>query len=111
MTPELQKVINEINDQIVDEFKNTVTYFSQTQPEGIETSPLGYLFMTGGGAGIPGLDAALAAATQVPVHMINPFQRIKVNEKKFPLATIMPQAPLLAIATGLGMRRKSDNKK
>jgi type IV pilus assembly protein PilM len=104
--PEVAPIINEINEQLVSEVHLTVDYFIQSGD--IQTGALSSVFLTGGGARVLGLDAALAAVLQVPVQVINPFQRVDVNPRKFNMDTLMQQGHLYGVAVGLGLRAIGD---
>jgi len=106
---ELQQVIGDLNDQLVSEIQMTLDYFSQSGEVSLEDSKMNNLFLTGGSSRVLGLDAALAAAVQVPVQILNPFQNIEVNPKKFQMNYILMQGHLYGVAVGLGMRAMSDN--
>ena len=80
---ELHKVLGELNEQLVGEVQVTIDYFFQGADAAARSGGLTSVFLTGGGSRLLGLDAALAAALQIPVQIINPFQRIEINPKKF----------------------------
>jgi type IV pilus assembly protein PilM len=107
--PELTRVLNDINDQLVSEIKVTVDFYFQSGEAPASVSGLNYLFLTGGGCRILGLDAALAATLQLPVQVINPFQRIDVNPRRFQTDYLLLQGHLYGVAVGLGMRTMRDN--
>ncbi|MCX6105463.1 MAG: type IV pilus assembly protein PilM [Proteobacteria bacterium] len=103
---EVNKIIGEINEQLVAELQGTIDYFLQeSQNVGVITS----VFLTGGGARILGLDAAIAATLHVPVQIINPFQRININSKIFKMENILTQGPLYGVAVGLSLRSLGDH--
>lgn len=104
--PEVGQIITEINEQLVSEVHLTVDYFMQSGDS--QSGPLASVFLTGGGARALGLDAALAAVMQVPVQVVNPFQRINVNPRKFNVDTIMQQGHVYGVAVGLGLRALGD---
>lgn len=104
--PEVGQIINEINEGLVSEVHLTVDYFLQSGD--VKTGPLSSVFLTGGGARVLGLDAALAAMLQVPVQVVNPFQRVEVNPKKFNMDTLMQQGHLYGVAVGIGLRAMGD---
>jgi type IV pilus assembly protein PilM len=106
---ELHKVIGDINEQLVNEIQVTLDYFVQSGEVDADHSALGSLFLTGGTSRVIGLDAALAAAMHVPVQILNPFQNIGVNPKKFQMDYITMQGHLYGVAVGLGMRAMADN--
>ena len=104
---DVTSLISEVNSQIVGELNSTVAYFGQSGeiPAG---TVLKYAFLTGGACRTVGLDAAIAAMLQVPVYPLNPFQRLQISEKKFQMDQLMAVSPMLAVATGAGMRQKGD---
>ncbi len=106
---ELHKVLGEINEQLVHEIQVTIDYFFQSGDAAGREAGLTSIFLTGGGSRILGLDAALAAALQIPVQIVNPFQRVEVNPKKFQMDYILMQGHLYGVAVGLSLRAMGDN--
>ncbi len=106
---ELHKVLGEINEQLVAEIQVTIDYFFQSGDPASKDTGLTSIFLTGGGSRILGLDAALAAALQIPVQIVNPFQRVDVNPKKFQMDYILMQGHLYGVAVGLSLRAIGDN--
>lgn len=107
--PELTKLLGEINEQLVNEIQVTIDYFFQSGDPTSRDVGLAAVFLTGGGSRILGLDAALAAALQIPVQVINPFQKVDVNPKKFQMDYILMQGHLYGVAVGLSLRAVGDN--
>lgn len=106
--PEVHKVLGAINEQLVSEIQVTIDFFFQSGDARAKDAGLAAVFLTGGGSRILGLDAALAAALQIPVQIVNPFQRVEVNPKKFQMDYVLMQGPLYGVAVGLGMRAMGD---
>ncbi len=106
---ELHKVLGEINEQLVHEIQVTIDYFFQSGDGAGREAGLTSIFLTGGGSRILGLDAALAAALQIPVQIVNPFQRVEVNPRKFQMDYILMQGHLYGVAVGLSLRAMGDN--
>jgi type IV pilus assembly protein PilM len=105
----LTKVLGELNEQVVGEIQTTVEYFFQTGEIAAQEGALQAVYLTGGGARILGLDAALAASLQIPVQIVNPFQRVEVDPKRFQMEHILMQGHLYGVAVGLGMRNLDDH--
>lgn len=101
--PEVHKILGEINEQLVHEIQVTIDFFFQSDTAARQAG-LTSVFLTGGGSRILGLDAALAAALQIPVQIVNPFQRVEVNPRKFQMDYISMQGHLYGVAVGLGLR-------
>jgi type IV pilus assembly protein PilM len=68
-------------------------------------SGLSYVFTSGGGARIPGLNEALADRLKVPVELASPLQRLKVRDSVFESVSVDELAPLLMLSIGLALRR------
>ena len=105
---ELTRLIGEVNEQMVHEIQLAIDSFLQSG-EAPPDLGIGAVYLTGGSSRILGLDAALAAALQIPVQIVNPFQRIEVNPQKFQMDYISMQGHLFGVAVGLGIRTLSDN--
>lgn len=69
--------------------------------------PLRAIYVTGGGARIPGLVDKLAGKLEVPVEVANPFNRVQLS-RSLDVAALEAMAPSLAVAVGLGTRRPGD---
>ncbi len=100
-------VIQDLNNQLVGDVQMAIdTFFASQDPAA--SSPLNAVYLTGGGARTIGLDAALAATLQIPVQVINPFQKVEVDPKRFKTDFILMQGHLYGVAVGLGMRAMGD---
>lgn len=108
--PELAKLLGEINEQLVGEVQVTIDYFFQSGDPIARDSGLVGVFLTGGGSRTLGLDAAMAAALSIPVQIVNPFQKLDVNPKKFKMDYILMQGHLFGVAVGLSLRAMGDKK-
>lgn len=107
--PEISKLIGEINEQLVSEMQVSLDYFFQSGDPIAANQSLSAIFVTGGTSRMLGLDASIAAAFQVPVQMLNPFQKIQVNPKKFQLDYVLMHGHLYGVAVGLALRSMSEN--
>jgi type IV pilus assembly protein PilM len=108
--PELLKVLTEVNEQLVTEVQSTVDYFVQSGDLAAQGATLSGIFLTGGGARVLGLDAAMAAGLSVQVHILNPFQRVEVNPKRFQMDYLLMQGHLYGVAVGLSLRSVGDDR-
>jgi len=106
---EVHNVLNEINQQLVSEIQLTVDYYFQSGEAPPEITGITHLYLSGGGSRTLGLDAAVAAALQLPVQIINPFHRVDVNPKRFQMDYILGQGHLYSVAVGLAMRTPDDS--
>lgn len=62
-----------------------------------------YIFIAGGSAVIPGLDAIIASRTQVSTLVVNPFSTMELSSRIIPRQLNL-DAPSLLIACGLALR-------
>ena len=62
------------------------------------------LYTSGGGARIPGLNAALGERLRLPVQLANPIERLQVGDGVFDAMDIDEVAPLLMLPVGLALR-------
>ena len=72
-----------------------------------DAGPLRALFLSGGGARIPGLAAATAAQLRIRVETVNPLSGVAVADNALDGIDAEAVAPLLLLALGLGVRRLS----
>jgi type IV pilus assembly protein PilM len=107
--PDLVRIIGETNDIMVQDVRNSIEYFLQGGDPLARSAKLNHIYITGGGGRILGLDASLAATLQVPVQILNPFQKIDINPKTFQMDYVLMQGHLYGIAVGLGLRTMSDH--
>lgn len=104
---EVAAIFTEVNEQVVYDLSSTVTYYLQSG-EAPPGAVLKYVFLTGGAARTPKLDSAIAAGLQAAVFQLNPFQKINVNDRQFPIDHLVSIGSLLGVATGLGLRTFKD---
>ena len=107
---ELHTAITNVNEQIVGEVQTSLDFFYTSGILPPEAGGINALFLTGGGSRVLGLDAAFAANLQVPVNIVNPFQRVEINPSKFDMDYISMQGHLYGIAVGLSLRELNDYK-
>jgi type IV pilus assembly protein PilM len=69
-------------------------------------SKVGQIFLSGGGAMIPGLAAAISSALQSPCTLINPFEGMQLAPRVRDNPALQ-NAPLFIGACGLALRRFS----
>lgn len=107
-TDEINRIIAEINDQLVSEIQTTISYYLQRADNAAPGVPFTNAFLAGGGCKVLGFEAALAAALQTPVQVINPFRNIQVNYRKFPEEELAMDGQKFGVAVGLGLRAMGD---
>lgn len=98
-----QEVIDKIVDSfdgIIDEVQKSFEFFSSTSNSSVEQ-----VFLSGGGALIPGVDNLLSDRLAIPVEVFNPLETVKINPRKFDRDSITRMAPMASVVTGLATRR------
>ncbi|MDA9951229.1 type IV pilus assembly protein PilM [Oligoflexaceae bacterium] len=107
---EMQAIVDGLNEQVVNEMYSAISFFTETADVSIaHLAPLSHVFLCGGGAKLVGLDAAIAARFQVPVQVINPFQRVDIPPKIFDVDYVVTQGHLYSVAMGLALRKFGDH--
>ena len=69
-----------------------------------EAAGIQQLYVSGGGARISGLAAALSSRLGVPAQIANPLQRLRVRNDVFETLDVDQIAPLLMQCIGLALR-------
>ncbi len=65
---------------------------------------LGRIYLSGGGARIPGMRAALASRMNVETYLVNPFERVPVRPEAAVNVNLEEAAPMLLLPLGLALR-------
>ena len=76
--------------------------FLMTRDDG-ET--LGKIFLSGGGARVPGMVESLGRRMNVETHLVNPFERVPVRASAAGEISIDEAAPMLLLPLGLALRQ------
>lgn len=95
----LQGSVSELGDAI----HQSLRFLCRTASD----DPLRAVFVSGGGAHVPGLLEDLSTRLEVPVEMADPFARVDIHPS-LDAAALGEMAPSLGIAVGLGTRRAGD---
>jgi type IV pilus assembly protein PilM len=65
---------------------------------------LGRIYLSGGGARIPGMVESLAQRMNVETHLVNPFERVPVRPDAAKGVNLEEAAPMLLLPLGLALR-------
>ncbi|MDE2875106.1 MAG: type IV pilus assembly protein PilM [Gemmatimonadota bacterium] len=65
---------------------------------------VGRIFLSGGGACMPGIVEALAERVQVETRLVNPFERVPVREEAWGRRILTGAAPMMFLPVGLALR-------
>ena len=101
VTPE-QKTphLHSVSEILLLEIQKTFDFFRQTT----STENIQYILLSGGTARIESLVDQLKDEFNIPVDVVNPFQKLIVDPKKFEHSYIQDLAPRMSVAVGLALR-------
>lgn len=92
--------LRSVSEILLLEVQKTFDFFKQTtSAENIQQ-----IYVAGGTARIEGLVDLLKEEFNIPVEVMNPFQRVEVNPSKFDPSYISEIAPRMSVAVGLALR-------
>ena len=100
----LKDILQRVNETIAQEVRRSLDFYNSTAGEG----RIATVYLSGGAAKTAQLLEAVQRRLSLPVEMLNPFQKITVNEKDFNLNYLIEVAPLVTVALGLATRRLGD---
>lgn len=92
--------LRSVTEILMLEIQKTFDFFKQTA----STDNIQHIYVSGGTAKTEGLVDQLKAELGIPVDVINPFQKLLVDEKKFDLGYVNDIAPRMSVAVGLALR-------
>ncbi len=93
-----------VNDNLSMEIRRSLDFYNSNAIEG----RISKIFLSGGGCKTVGLREAIGGRLNLPVEIINPFNRITCDDKKFEKEFLDEIAPLMTVAVGLASRRLGD---
>jgi type IV pilus assembly protein PilM len=92
--------LRSVSEILMLEVQKTFDFFRQTT----SAENTQHIYLTGGSAAIEGLVEQLKEEFRVPVEIIDPFRKVRVDPEKFDRAYLQDIAPCLCVATGLALR-------
>jgi type IV pilus assembly protein PilM len=98
MVPALEAVSRELSLEV----QRTFDYFASSA----DSERIGKIVLSGGGARLAGLDEFLSSSWGIPVELVHPFQRVRVDPAM--AEELVTAGSLYAVAVGLAMRRPGD---
>jgi len=97
-------VMSSVTDDIVAETQRSFEFFRSTTG----SDKVSRVLVSGGCARIGNFTTVLSERLEIPVEVVDPFKKIKIDSKRFDAKMIAESAPLCAVAVGLAMRRPGD---
>jgi len=100
----LLDVLVKVNETIIQEIRRSLDFYNSTASDDRITT----IYVSGGGAKVYKLIEMITEKTGLPVEKINPFAKLKYNEKDFDPEYLQEIGPLMAVPVGLAIRRVGD---
>jgi type IV pilus assembly protein PilM len=100
----VRRVMDTVTENIALEIQRSFDFFKATTAD----QEIHRILLSGGSARVKNIDSFLGQRLKIEVEINNPFQNIKVNEKKFDRAYIDEYGPAAAVAVGLALRKAGD---
>ncbi|MBS4068902.1 MAG: type IV pilus assembly protein PilM [Sulfurimonas sp.] len=101
----LADVTGRINDSLAIEIRRSLDFYNSNAGE---VGRISKVFLSGGCAKMAMLASTVADRLGLPVELLNPFQKIKYNDKDFDPEYLQEIGPLMTVALGLATRRHGD---
>ena len=102
--PDLLDAIAKVNDTLSLEIRRSLDFYNSNALEG----KIAKVMLSGGGCRTLNVVKAVAERLNLPVEVMNPFNQIKCDEKKFEKEFLTEIAPQMVVALGLASRRLGD---
>lgn len=97
-------VLEKVNDTITQEIRRSLDFFNSTANDDRITR----IFLSGGCSKVYHLQESIADKLGLPVQKVDPFARLKYNDKEFDPEYLQEIAPFMAVTVGLAIRRVGD---
>jgi type IV pilus assembly protein PilM len=101
---DLLESIARVNETLSLEIRRSLDFYNSNAVEGRITK----VFLCGGGSKTFNLLESVGARLNLLVEVLNPFNRLKCDERKFEKEFLDEIAPAMSVAVGLASRRLGD---
>lgn len=101
----LRELVSRVNDTISQEIKRSVDFYNSTASN---EDRISRICISGGCSKVDGLSEAVRDRLDMEVDILNPFARIKWDEKDFDREYLQEIAPYMSVCVGLAIRRVGD---
>ena len=101
---DLLEVLTKVNETITQEIRRSLDFYNSTASEDRVTK----VFVSGGSSKGYKFIESVSEKVGIPVELINPFAKLKFNEKDFDPEYLQEIGPLMAVTIGLAIRRVGD---
>lgn len=103
---EVHRILAQVSDTVAGEFQRSLDFYVSDAVD----AKLSRVILTGGTALVPQLPKAMQDRARIPVHILDPFARVEVDERRFDLSYLKLNAPIASVAFGLALRKGGDSK-
>ncbi|MDD2583080.1 MAG: type IV pilus assembly protein PilM [Desulfuromonadaceae bacterium] len=100
----LRNVILRVNETITHEIRRSLDFYNSTASD----DRISAVFVSGGCSKIYNLINTISEKIGLPVEKLNPFAKLKYNEKDFDPEYLQEISPFMAVPVGLAIRRVGD---
>jgi len=101
----VKPVIDLILNELKSEIRKTFEFYRSNTTEG----RIDNILLSGGTSNLDSIIDFFSQEFDIPVEVVNPFNNIEINEKKFDLEFIKDMAPVFNVAMGLAIRAVGDD--
>ena len=101
---DLLEVLTKVNETITQEIRRSLDFYNSTANDDRITK----VFVSGGSSKGYKFIESVSEKVGIPVELINPFAKLKFNEKDFDSEYLQEIGPLMAVTVGLAIRRVGD---
>lgn len=104
MAKEIKDTLESVSENLALEVQKTLDYFkTTTHAEDVQE-----IYLSGGASRTEGLREHLEQKFQIPVQFLDPFMKIRANQRTHPPSHLTNMAPDYAVAVGLALRTEHD---
>jgi type IV pilus assembly protein PilM len=100
----LRTVVLKVNETIAQEIRRSLDFYNSTASD----DRISGIFISGGCSKVYNLIDTIATKIGLPVEKLNPFAKLKYNEKDFDPEYLQEIGPFMAVTVGLAIRRVGD---
>ena len=102
----VKPAINLVFNELKNEISKTFEFYRSNNTE----ARIDNILVSGGTANLESIVDFFSQEFDIPVEIVNPFNNIDINPKKFDLEFIKDMAPVFNVAMGLALRAVGDSK-
>jgi type IV pilus assembly protein PilM len=98
----IEPLMNNVTEIVAMEIQKTFDFYRATTED--NETVVQKILISGGGSKLAGLAEELSLRLELPVEVLDPFRKIKVDSKKFDPDYLKEIVPEMAVAVGLAVR-------